>query len=148
MFNRKKKSKCRAQLDTLIGQHTRLIGDITFSGGLRVEGHVKGDIIAEDEDSLLIISQDGSIEGNVKAPYIILNGSVTGDIHASEHIELAYQAQIHGDLYYYLIEIAIGAKINGNLIHLEENQIPRLKLAAESEEETPLSISGLKEGSP
>ncbi|ABA57553.1 bactofilin family protein [Nitrosococcus oceani] len=148
MFKRQKKSKRRTQLDTLIGRHTQLIGDITFSGGLRVEGHVKGDIIAEDEDSLLIISQDGSIEGHVKVPCIILNGSVTGDIHASEYIELAYQAQIHGDLYYYLIEIAIGAKINGNLIHMEENQIPRLKLAAGPEEETPPPISGLKEGNP
>ncbi|ADE16591.1 protein of unknown function DUF583 [Nitrosococcus halophilus Nc 4] len=145
MFKRQKKSKCSAQLDTLIGEHTRIEGDITFSGGLRVEGYVKGDILAEEEDSLLTISQDGAIEGQVKVPYIILNGSITGDVHARERIELAHQAQIHGDVYYHFIEMAVGAKINGSLIHMEEKQIPNLKLATGADRETTSPIQGLKE---
>lgn len=145
MFRRQKRAKCSTQLDTLIGEHTRIEGDITFSGGLRVEGFVKGDVIAEDEDSLLTISQDGAIEGQVKVPYIILNGSITGDVHACERIELAHQAQIHGDVYYHFIEMAAGTKINGSLIHMEEKQIPNLKLATGPDRETPPPIQGLKE---
>ncbi|QBQ56422.1 polymer-forming cytoskeletal protein [Nitrosococcus wardiae] len=145
MFKFQKKSKRRIQLDTLIGEYTRLEGNITFSGGLRVEGYIKGDVIAEDEDSLLTISQDGAIEGQVKVPYIILSGSVTGDVHASERIDLAHQARIHGDVYYHFIEMAVGAKINGSLIHMEEKQIPNLKLAAGPDIETPPPVHGLKE---
>jgi cytoskeletal protein CcmA (bactofilin family) len=145
MFRRQKKSKRNTQLDTLIGQYTRLEGGITFSGGLRVEGCVKGDVTAEEEDSLLTVSEDGTIEGQVKVPYIILSGSVTGDVHATEHIELTHQAQIHGDVYYYLIEIAMGAKINGNLIHIEEKPAPKLALTARLETETIPPKRGLTE---
>lgn len=145
MFWRQKKSKCSSHLDTLIGQHTRLEGGITFSGGLRVEGCVKGDVIAEEEDSLLTVSEDGTIEGQVKVPYIILSGSVTGDVHATEHIELAHQAQIHGNVYYHLIEIAMGAKVNGNLIYIEEKPTPKLTLATGLEAETISPKRSLKE---
>lgn len=144
MFRRRKKPKCNTQLDTLIGEHACLEGGITFSGGLRVEGCVKGDVIAEEENSLLTISEDGVIEGQVKVPYIILCGYVKGDVHATEHIELAHHAQIHGNVYYRLIEIEMGAKVNGNLIHIEEEKsAPKLILAATPEEETTPSKQAL-----
>lgn len=149
MFRRQRKSKGNARLDTLIGQHTRFEGDILFAGGLRVEGHIKGDITAESEDSLLTVSIDGIIEGQVKVPYVILGGSVTGDVHASEYIELAPQAQVDGNVYYHLIEVARGAKVNGNLVHieeqLEEQPIPPLELGPPSEVETKSLDQGLKE---
>jgi cytoskeletal protein CcmA (bactofilin family) len=110
-----------------------------------VEGCIKGDVIAEEEDSLLTVSENGVIEGQVKVPYIILSGSVTGDVHATEHIELAHQAQIHGDVYYHLIEIAIGAKVNGNLIHIEDKLAPKLALATGLEAETISPKRSLKE---
>jgi cytoskeletal protein CcmA (bactofilin family) len=152
MFRRRKKPKCNTPLDTLIGQHTQIKGDIIFRGGLRVEGCVKGDVIAEDENSLLIISKDGAIEGHVKVPYIILNGSIAGDVHAAEHIDLSPQAQVDGDVYYHLIEIAMGAKVNGNLIHIieaaEEEPMPTLKLTATPEIEPKPLNRGLKEKNP
>ena len=76
---------------------------------------------------------------------IILNGSISGDVHATEHIELSYQAQVDGDVYYHLIEIAMGAKVNGNLIHAEEEPAPALKLATAPEIETKPLSRGLKE---
>lgn len=145
MFKRQRKSKSNTQLDTLIGQHTQLKGDIFFAGGLRVEGHIKGDVTAEGEDSVLTVSIDGAIEGQVKVPYIILNGSVSGDVHAAEYIELAPQAQVDGNVYYYLIEMARGAKVNGNLVHIEEQSIPALELASPAEVEMKSLNESLKE---
>ena len=149
IFKRQKKPKCNTPLDTLIGQYTQLTGGIIFRGGLRIEGHVTGDVIAEDTNSLLIISKDGAVEGHVKVPYIILHGSIAGDVHATEHINLSPQAQVDGDVYYHLIEIAMGAKVNGNLIYIideaDEELMPTLKLAATPEIEPKPLTRGLKE---
>ncbi|BAW79494.1 integral membrane protein ccma [Candidatus Nitrosoglobus terrae] len=128
MFWRPKKYEHSIKLNTLIGQDTRIEGGITFSGGLRVEGYVKGNIVAEEENSLLTVSESGIIEGQVKVPYIILSGSVTGDVHATKRLELANQAQVHGDVYYHLIEMAVGAKVNGNFITIEDKPVPKLAL--------------------
>ena len=116
--NKKQRSE---KVDTLIGQQTELHGDVMFSGGLHVDGKVKGNIIAEKESStMLVLSEKGSIEGEIRVPYIIVNGLVIGDIYASESVELAQNARITGNVYYNRIEIAMGAEVNGSLVHYEE----------------------------
>lgn len=109
------------KVDTLIGQQTELHGDVMFSGGLHVDGKVKGNIIAEKESStMLVLSEKGAIEGEIRVPYIIVNGLVVGDIYASESVELAQNARITGNVYYNRIEIAMGAEVNGSLVHYED----------------------------
>jgi cytoskeletal protein CcmA (bactofilin family) len=122
MLGQGKKSKtASAKVDTIIGQQTRIEGDVHFSGGLHVDGHIKGGVIAEtDSGSVLTISEHGSIEGDVRVPTVILNGSVTGDVRSGERIELAAKARVDGDVYYNLIEMAMGAMVNGSLVHNAE----------------------------
>lgn len=118
MWGQNKKPKQTAHIDSLIGQNTEIHGDVIFSGGLHVDGIVKGSVIAEKgEDSLLTLSERGTIEGEVKVPNVVVNGSVIGDVHATGHVELAAQARIHGNVYYSLIEMAMGAEVNGKLLH-------------------------------
>jgi len=117
MFGLGKKSGCSG-IDTVIGPQTRLEGDIHFSGGLHVDGTIKGNIIAEaGTDAVLTVSDDGCIEGDVRVPNLVLNGAVQGDVHVSEHVELASRARVTGDVYYHMIEMAMGAEVNGNLVH-------------------------------
>jgi len=117
MLGQDKKAKgTNAKVDTIIGHQTRIDGDIHFSGGLHVDGTIKGNVIA-DADSTLTVSEQGSIEGNVQVPSVILNGSVTGDVRSDERIELAAKARVTGDVYYSLIEMAMGAEVNGSLVH-------------------------------
>jgi cytoskeletal protein CcmA (bactofilin family) len=122
MLGQGKKSKtASARVDTILGQQTRIEGDIHFSGGLLVDGHIKGGVIAESgSGSVLTISEHGSIEGDVMVPTVILNGTVTGDVRSDERIELAAKARVDGDVYYKLIEMAIGATVNGSLVHNAE----------------------------
>lgn len=111
-----------AKVDTIIGQQTRIEGDIHFTGGLHIDGHIKGSIIAgEGSASVLTVSEHGSIEGNVQVPTVILNGTVTGDVRSQERIELAAKAQVNGDVYYNMIEMAMGAAVNGSLVHETES---------------------------
>jgi len=118
MWGKNKKPKQTAQIDSLIGQNTEIHGDVIFSGGLHVDGMVKGSVVAEQgNDSLLTLSERGTIEGEVKVPNVVVNGTVIGDVHASGHVELASQARINGNVYYSLIEMAMGAEVNGNLVH-------------------------------
>jgi len=117
MFGNSKKRKA-TRIDTLVGQHTEIQGDVRFTGGLHVDGTVKGNVIAENDGrSMLSLSECGTIEGEVSVPYVVLNGVVIGDVHVSEHVELASKARITGNVYYNLIEMAIGAEVNGKLVH-------------------------------
>ena len=110
-----------AAVNSIIGQQSRVEGDIHFSGSLHVDGIIKGNIIAEDgSPSVLTVSEHGSIEGGVQVATVILNGTVSGDIRSDERIELASRAKVNGDVYYHLIEMAMGAQVNGSLIHREE----------------------------
>jgi cytoskeletal protein CcmA (bactofilin family) len=117
MFGNSKNRKA-TRIDTLVGQHTEIQGDIRFSGGLHIDGTVKGNVIAENDGrSMVSLSECGTIEGELNVPYVVLNGVVIGDVHSSEHVELASKARITGNVYYNLIEMAIGAEVNGKLVH-------------------------------
>ena len=122
MWGQNKKTKQTEHIDSLIGQNTEIHGDVIFSGGLHVDGTVKGSVIAEKgDDSVLTLSERGTIEGEVKVPNVVVNGSVIGDVHATGHVELAALARVHGNVYYSLIEMAMGAEVNGKLMHQAEN---------------------------
>lgn len=107
-----------SSVDTLIGRHTEVLGDVRFSGGLHVDGKVKGKVLTSGEKaSSLSVSESGAIEGDVRVPHIVLNGTVIGDVHASEKITLAAKARVTGNVYYKIIEMEGGAQVNGQLVH-------------------------------
>ncbi len=113
----KKKIKA-AQIDTLIGKNTVVKGDIHYRGGLHIEGKVQGNLIAEsNEKTVLIVSEKGCIEGDVKGPVLILNGMIEGDVYSTATLEMAQHAKVKGNVYYKLLEMEVGAEVNGNLIH-------------------------------
>ena len=117
MFGKKKGFKA-ARIDTLVGQGTKITGDLVFTGGLHVDGTVIGNVMAEEgSTALLILSEFGKIEGEVTVPNMVLNGEVVGDVFSSTRVELAPKARVKGSVYYNLIEMAIGAEVNGGLIH-------------------------------
>jgi cytoskeletal protein CcmA (bactofilin family) len=119
MFGISKKTSC--SIDTVVGAQTRLEGDISFTGGLHVDGVIKGNILAEaGSDSVLTVSENGRIEGDVRVPNLVLNGAVEGDVYASERVELASHARVTGNVFYNLIEMAMGAEVNGSLVHRNE----------------------------
>jgi cytoskeletal protein CcmA (bactofilin family) len=115
MFRSKPKPQ---RIDTLIGAGTRIIGDVQFAGGFHLDGHIKGNVDAKaDSGATLSVSDSGVVEGAVAVPHVILNGTVNGDILAHERVELGSTAKVTGNVYYHLIEMEMGAEINGKLIH-------------------------------
>ncbi|AZZ94640.1 polymer-forming cytoskeletal protein [Hahella sp. KA22] len=126
MFGKKKtksKNVNGGHFDTLISRSTEIKGDLQFTGGLHIDGKILGKIKADttDEDAIVRVSDVGEVNGDVIAPHIIINGKVNGDVYSSEHIELAPKASITGNVYYNLIEMAMGAEVNGNLVHSKES---------------------------
>lgn len=108
----------RGAIETLIGTDVDFEGDIDFSGGLRVDGKVKGNITARDTaNSTLILGEHAEVHGKITAPHIIVNGTINGDVHCTARIELQSNARITGDVYYKLMAIAFGAAVDGNLLH-------------------------------
>lgn len=125
MFGRKQR---QTVIDTLVGANSKVLGDLNFSGGCHVDGTVKGNVSADSEShSALTISEDGTVEGGVTVPYVVLNGIVRGDVAASQRVELGPTARVIGNVYYNLIEMAIGAEINGKLVHQPDGQVPLLE---------------------
>ncbi|MFV1998417.1 MAG: polymer-forming cytoskeletal protein [Acidiferrobacterales bacterium] len=116
----KKSEKPCNTIDTLIGVSTEIKGDISFTGGLRIDGKIKGNITAAgDGSSTLVLSEHAEVVGDIQVPHMILNGKIEGNVHCAEHVELQPEAQIIGDVHYQIIEMALGATVNGNLVREE-----------------------------
>lgn len=118
----KRSNRIQNTIDTLIGLETRLEGDINFSGGLRVDGAIRGNVSEPNASpSTLILSEHGRIEGEVNASKIVINGKVVGPVRAGQFIELQSKARITGDVYYKSLEMHTGAVIEGKLVFLGDN---------------------------
>lgn len=117
MFGNKKIKS--SKIDTLVGQGVEVTGDVKFQGGLHLDGVIKGNVETADdaEGTVLVISERGRVEGDVHVAYAVINGEVSGNVYASEKLELSANARISGNVEYNLLEMASGAEINGQMYH-------------------------------
>lgn len=124
-----KTSRSGGGVETLIGPRVVIRGDVHFSGGLYVEGTIQGAVIADEgcPDAVVTLADQGVIEGEVRAPHVIVNGQLRGDVYASGKIELAANARVQGNIYYQVVEMVAGAMISGRLVHGEAppKQLPK-----------------------
>lgn len=117
MFN-KKHSKPQTQIDSLIGAGTTIEGSLNFSGGLRIDGQVNGNVVAaQGKPSTLVLSEHARVNGEVNVTHLVINGSINGPVFASEYIELQSKAKVNGDVHYTTLEIQLGAIVDGHLVH-------------------------------
>ena len=124
----RRKNRRHTVIDTLVGANSEVNGDLHFSGGCHIDGTVRGNVSADPESqSELSISEDGSVEGGVTVPFVVLAGIVRGDVVAGQRVELGPTARVIGNVYYNLIEMAIGAEINGKLVHQPGGRMPSLE---------------------
>ena len=123
---------------TVIGQGTVITGDVGFGGGLHLDGAIRGNVSGEAEsNSTLTVSEQGSVEGDVSVDNLILNGTIVGDVYASGRVELASNARVTGTVYYKLLEMAMGAEVNGQLVHSEGEEQRMLGYDGDEEELEP-----------
>jgi len=119
LSNKSKSSKGKVA-DTLIAEGTVITGNIVFAGVLYLDGRVNGNLLGEEgSDARLFVSARGHIEGQVRAPRVVVNGEIRGDIHAEEELILEPQARVHGDVHYKTLQMQVGAQVNGKLVHRE-----------------------------
>lgn len=113
-----KTSKPQNRIDTLIGAGTVIDGDVTFSGGLRVDGEIRGNVRATGEHAgTLVVSEQARIEGEIGVSHLVINGTVIGPVRSSEFLELQAKARVTGDVEYNTIEMHLGAVVQGRLVH-------------------------------
>ncbi len=139
MFGSDKKSPRHGNsVETLVGPRAVIRGDINFSGGLYVEGTIYGKVVADEGSAaVLTLAEDGRIEGEVRAPVVVISGTMTGDVHAAERVELAANARVNGNIHYKVVEMAAGAMITGRLIHAEA---PMAQLTGPAGESAPAAV--------
>ncbi len=108
-------------IETVIGEGAEISGHIRFSHGMHVDGRVNGDIEGlGDTRATLVVSQAGHIKGNVHTENLILDGTIEGDVFACGRVELAPAARVTGTVYYQYLAMAMGAEVNGELVHKDD----------------------------
>lgn len=117
MFGKKNKSEHGI---TLVAENAEIVGDVRFSGELYVHGRIHGSVLGRDETSKLNLAQSGVIEGEVRVAHVVIDGRIEGDVFAQKKVELAEKAVVQGNLYYSLIEMQFGARVDGQLVHTDE----------------------------
>jgi cytoskeletal protein CcmA (bactofilin family) len=121
-----KTSKPQTRIDSLIGDGTVVEGNVIFSGGLRVDGRVKGNVLtADDQPSTLVLSERARIEGEIRVSHAVINGTVIGPVFGGEYVELQAKSNVTGDVHYRTLEIQLGAVVQGRLVHQEESPAPK-----------------------
>ena len=129
----RKQNKPQGRIDTLIGSSTRIEGNVLFSGGLRIDGAVRGNVSAlPDQPGTIVLSEHARVDGEVQAAHIVVNGTINGPVHAGETLELQPSARVRGDVHYKSLEIHHGAVVEGKLVHYEDSEVKAigLKLAS------------------
>ena len=128
-----RQTKPQNRIDSLVGAGTRIVGDVSFTGGLRVDGEIKGSVIADpSKPSTLVLSEQARVEGEIKVTHLVVNGTVVGPVHVAEYLELQSKAKVTGDVHYRTLEIQLGAIVEGKLIHLAqaEDKVVAFKLGS------------------
>jgi cytoskeletal protein CcmA (bactofilin family) len=124
-WNRKVPNMAKKKELTLIATDAELIGDITFSSQLVVNGVLRGSTSAEEPGASMTVSPGGHVVGDIRAPVVLIHGKVDGTVYALEHLEIAEGAVIQGDLHYTVLQMHMGASVQGRLIHsLPEKTVP------------------------
>ena len=117
----KRHDKPQNRIDSLIGAATKIEGNLNFSGGLRVDGEVTGNIVSlPGEPSTLVLSEHGRVNGEINVAHLVMNGVVMGTVRADEYLELQSKARVTGDVHYRTLEIQLGAVVEGRLIHMTD----------------------------
>ena len=115
---------------TLITENCEIEGDVRFSDELIVNGYVKGNVLAETETgtkAIVRVTERGRVRGDIRVPNVIINGKVIGDIHSDRHVELSAKAAIKGNVFYHLIEMVMGSRVDGSLVHVKDGNIADVK---------------------
>ena len=119
-FGKNKRSRPQNRIDSLIGSDTKIEGNIIFSGGLRVDGCIKGNVNeAGDQPGTLVLSEQGRVEGVICVSHVVINGTVVGPVRAKEYVELQSKSRVSGDVFYKTLEMHVGAIVEGKLMHRE-----------------------------
>jgi cytoskeletal protein CcmA (bactofilin family) len=122
-----KASKPQNRIDSLIGEGTTVEGNVIFSGGLRIDGKVRGNVMAaDDQPSTLVLSERARIEGEIRVSHAVINGSVVGPVFGTEYVELQAKSNVTGDVHYRTLEIQLGAVVQGRLVHQDTQQDTKL----------------------
>lgn len=121
--NKTTKSSFSGASTTLISKNTEIVGDVHFSGTLMIEGRIKGNVSAADgTEAEARVLESGKVEGEIRVPSLVINGTVSGDVFSSKYVELAAKTVINGNVHYSLIEVVKGAQVNGNLVYSESQK--------------------------
>ena len=129
MWKRKKRLTPQKRIDTLIGAGTSVLGNVTFTGGLRIDGKVLGNVIAVGaEPCTLVIGEHAEVQGEIRVSHVVVNGKVVGPVMADGYVELQPKAKVVGDVSYKTLEMHVGATLRGRLNHAEPGIAPVVEL--------------------
>jgi len=144
MFTKRRQQAAEMpKLSSLLAEDLEIVGDVTFSGGLRIDGSVKGRVIGRVSDAqapaLLVLSERGRIEGGVRCGNAVIDGAIVGDLNVEESLDLQSNARIDGTIRYRELRMDIGAKVQGRMMRVEALMPP--PAADEAVDDAPVAVA-------
>lgn len=124
--------------DSLVSQGVVVQGDLRVRGVFYFDGELRGHVEGE-AGAMFVLTDNGVVHGDIRCPYVVLNGRVEGHVESTAHIQLQPRAKVSGNVYYHLLETQTGAEVGGHLIRRDERHAvlkeqPPLPLPAETHE--------------
>jgi cytoskeletal protein CcmA (bactofilin family) len=143
MFMKRKQTvTTMPKLSSLLAEDLEIVGDVAFSGGLRVDGRVKGRVLGRATQALapalLVLSERGRIEGGVHCGNAVIDGTIIGDLTVDECLNLQSNARIDGTIRYRELRMDIGAKVQGRMMRVEALMPP--PAADEAVDDAPVAV--------
>ena len=121
-----KKKKKLGTINTLIDRDNVIRGNYSYSGGLRLDGKIYGDLtVVEDSGGTLIMGEKSRIRGSVMVETAIIAGEIIGDVKCYDYLELQPGSIIKGNIEYNSLEIHAGAIVNGLLKQITKVQMKK-----------------------
>jgi cytoskeletal protein CcmA (bactofilin family) len=112
-----------ARLSSLIAAGVEISGDVIVTDGVRIDGHVVGNVVSKpDTRGLLVLSEAGCIEGNVRVHDAVINGTLCGDLEVENFVELQAGARITGTIKYRTLQMTCGARVEGSMVCIVDHR--------------------------
>ena len=115
MFDRKKKIVIDS-ISSVLGESTSLNGKLVFSGTMRIDGRLKGEISARNDKGMnntLIVGERARIDGDIHVDTVINSGQITGNVYASTRVAIHDPGQLIGDVQTNELTVEEGVIFNG-----------------------------------
>ena len=123
-----------SKLEAFLGRNSKIVGKLTFTGAVELDGYVEGEI---ETNERLIIGESANVHAKISGSEVIVKGTVSGDVFASKRLSLHRTARVYGNVSCATISMEEGALFEGTCSMPTSTQSSNVDLKVVSQRNNP-----------